>query len=242
MRLRTIPALAALAPLAALPLGAWTPRLHEAQTVKAVRMVPRRLALLLRAHPQILLEAARGQANDQPATVEDVASEFRTIQRMSKEGIGAENLVRELGVLAHLVQSLEDPSCTTGVTPLRDAFEAYADEKLPKLVVTREDFWALEGPLDPQPRLEAWAATKAERTKLLQGCVDATGKRLGPWDDLSLPFAQLQLSFSNSVHATANLWILLYRGWGAHLAAPRRSRSGPISGSLVFAPIPIYVF
>jgi hypothetical protein len=178
-------------------------------------MVPRRLSLLLRAHPQILLEAARGQANDQPATAADVESEFRTILRMSKEGVTAENLVRELGVLAHLVQSLNDPSCTTGVTPLRDAFEAYSDEKLPKLVVTRESFWALDAPLDPSSRLEEWAATKAARTRLLEGCVDATGKRLGPWDDLSLPFAQLQLSFSNSVHATANLWLLLYRQAGA---------------------------
>ena len=210
MKLRGLSAL-----LLAAPLAAWTPRLHEAATVKAVRMVPRRLSLLLRAHPQILLDAAKGQANDQPATAEDVASEFRTILRMSKEGIDAENLTRELGTLAHLVQSLDDPSCTTGVTPLRDTFEAYADEKLPKLVVTREPFWALTGPLDPDPKIQEWAAIKAQRTKLLEGCVDATGKRLGLWDDLSLPFAQLQLSFSNSVHATANLWLLLYRQAGS---------------------------
>ena len=212
--------------LLSMPLAAWTPRLHEAETVKAVRMVPRRLALLLRAHPQTLLEAAKGQANDQPATAEDVESEFRTILRMSKEGIGAEDLTRELGILAHLVQSMNDPSCTTGVTPLRDTFEAYADEKLPRLVVTKEPFWALEGPLDPAPKLQAWAARKAERTKQLEGCVDATGKRLGPWDDLSLPFAQLQLSFSNSVHATANLWLLLYRQAGALWPLPPDPESG----------------
>jgi len=201
--------------LLAAPLAAWTPRLHEAATIKAVRMAPRRLSLLLRAHPQVLLEAAKGQANDQPATAEDVESEFRTILRMSKEGISAEDLTRELGTLAHLVQSLHDPSCTTGVTPLRDTFEAYADEKFPKLVVTREPFWALDGPLDPASKLQDWSATKAQRTKLLEGCVDATGKRLGLWDDLSLPFAELQLSFSNSVHATANLWLLLYRQAGS---------------------------
>ena len=201
--------------LLAAPLAAWAPRLHEAETVKAVRMVPRRLSLFLRSHPQVLLEAARGQANDQPATAADVDSQFRTILRMSKEGASGEDLVRELGVLAHLVQSLNDPSCTTGVTPLRDAFEAYGEEKLPKLVVTREPFWALQGSPDPGPRIEAWAATKAARTRVLQNCVDASGKRLGPWDDLSLPFAQLQLAFSNSVHATANLWTLLYRQVGA---------------------------
>ena len=219
MKRRALLPLAFAAPLA-LPLSAWAPRLHEAMTVKAARMVPRRLSLLLRAHPQVLLEAARGQANDQPATAADVESEYRTILRMSKEGVGAEDLVRELGLLAHLTQSLNDPSCTSGVTPLRDAFEAYGDEKLPKLVVTREPFWALDAGPDPDAKIEAWAATKALRTQVLQGCVDATGKRLGPWDDLSLPFAQLQLSFSNSVHATANLWLLLYRQVGAAWPLP----------------------
>ncbi len=217
------------------PLAAWAPRVHEAETVKAVRMVPRRLSLMLRAHPQILLEAARGQANDQPATAADVASEFRTILRMSKEGVGAEDLVRELGVLAHLTQSLNDPSSTTGVTPLRDTFEAYADEKLLKLVVTKEPFWSLEGDLDPEPKLQAWAATKAARSQVLQGCVDATGKRLGPWDDLSLPFAELQLSFSNSVHATANLWILLYRQVGAFWPLPADPEA-PVLGSRTQVP------
>lgn len=207
------------APLA-MPLSAWPQRLHEAMTVKAARMVPRRLSLLLRAHPHELLDAARGQANDQPATAADVESEYRTVVRMSKEGVGAEDLVRELGLLAHLVQSLNDPSCTSGVTPLRDTFEAYADEKLPKLVVTREPYWALESGPDPDPKIEAWAATKALRTQQLQASVDATGKRLGPWDDLSLPFAMLQLSFSNSVHATANLWLLLYRQVGAAWPLP----------------------
>lgn len=221
MRLRVlVPVL-----VAAAPLPAWVPRLHEAMTVKAARMTPRRLSLLLRTHPQLLLDAARGQANDQPATAADVDSEYRTILRMSKEGIGAEALVRELGTLAHLVQSMEDPSCTTGVTPLRDTFEAYADEKLPKLLVTKEAFWALEGDPDPAERIQDWAATKAARTRLLEGCVDATGKRLGPWDDLSLPFAQLQLSFSNSVHATANLWLLLYRQVGALWPLPEDTES-----------------
>lgn len=227
-----LPLLAALlaAPIAssvASPLAAFTPRVHEAATVRAVRMVPRRLSLLLRAHPKVLLDAARGQSNDQPATAEDVMSEYRTILRMSKEGVGAEDLVRELGTLAHLVQSLQDPSCTTGVTPLRDTFEAYGDEKLPKLLVTKEAFWALDAPLDPGPKVQEWAATKAARNKLLAACVDANGKRLGPWDDLSLPFAQLQLSFSNSVHATANLWILLYRQAGAYWPLPPDPEAPP---------------
>jgi len=55
-------------------------------------------------------------------------------------------------------------------------------------------------------------AVKQERNRRLREHFDeGTGKRLGPWDDLSLPFAQMQLAFSNGVHATANLWILVWR-------------------------------
>ncbi|HJU84623.1 MAG TPA: hypothetical protein VJ600_10465 [Holophagaceae bacterium] len=211
MRLRVLPLF-----LLAGVLPAWTPRLHEAQTAKAVKMVPRRMAALLRDHPQELLEAARGKANDQPPSVDEVDSQYRTIVRMSQEdgGIRPADLARELGVLAHLVQALDDPSCTQGVTPLREAFEAYADEKLPKLVVTREPFWALSGPMEPKPVLQQWMAQKQARNRLLAASVDDSGKRVGPWDDLSIPFAQLQLSFSNGVNGTANLWILLYREVG----------------------------
>jgi hypothetical protein len=98
---------------------------------------------------------------------------------------------------------------------LRDTFETYADEKLPRLVVCREPFWALKAPLDPRPALLRWARTKYERNQaLLQAFDESTGRRVGPWDDLSLPFAQLQLSYSNGVHATANLWIQLWRAVG----------------------------
>ncbi|HJW09099.1 MAG TPA: hypothetical protein VJ483_05645 [Holophagaceae bacterium] len=202
--------------LAAAALPAWSPRVHEVQTAKAVKMLPKNLADLLRSQPQVLLDAAKGKANDQPPTVEEVDSQYRTILRLSLEegGVRAEDLVREMGTLAHMVQALQDPSCTSGVTPVREAFEAYADEKLGKLVVTRERFWALSGPTDPKPVLQHWMAQKMERNRTLASSVDPAGKRVGPWDDLSIPFAQLQLSFSNGVNATANVWILLYREVG----------------------------
>jgi hypothetical protein len=214
-----------------LPLAAWPTRLHEVQTAKAVKMVPRRLADLLRSQSAILLEAAKGKANDQPPTVEEVDSQYRTILRMSLEdgGVRAEDLVREMGTLAHMVQALHDPCCTTGVTPLRETFEAYAEEKLGKLVVTKERFWAMSGPSDPKPVLQQWMAQKKVRSELLASSVDAAGKRVGPWDDLSLPFAQLQLSFSNGVNGTANLWILLYREVGqAWPYPPEGTRSSNI--------------
>jgi hypothetical protein len=196
-------------------LFAWTPHLHEVQTAKALRLVPRRMAAFLRAYPQALVEAARGQSNEQPPTVEEIDSQFRTILRMSEEKARPQDLVRELARLAHLVQALHDPSCLEGVTPLREAFEAYAEERQSKLVVTNEPFWALTSEPDPKAKIQSWMDAKLIRNKKLRDHFDEDkAKRIGAWDDLSVPFAQLQLAFSGGIQATANLWILLYRATG----------------------------
>jgi hypothetical protein len=203
------------------PLAAWSPRAHEVQTAKAIRLLPKRMAVLLRAHPQALLEGARGVANDQPPTVEQVEAQFRTVLRLSEEHRRPEEIVRDLGVLAHQVQLLTDPSATEGMSPLRESFEAYADEKLAHLLVTQEPYWATTGSLDPATPLRQFLLVKLERSRLLREHFDeSTGKRIGPWDDLSLPFAQTQLAFSNGVHATANLWILIWRAAGDQWEIP----------------------
>jgi hypothetical protein len=207
--------------LASTSLGAWSPRVHETQTAKALRLVPHRMATLLRAHPQALLEGARGVANDQPPTVEQVEAQVRTILRLSEERRRPEDLVRDLGVLAHQVQLLTDPSALEGMSPLRESFEAYADEHLGHLLVTQEPYWAVTGSLDPAVPLRRFMATKQERHRRLREHFDeAQGRRIGPWDELSLPFAQLQLAFSNGVHATANLWILVWRAAGDQWELP----------------------
>lgn len=201
--------------LISLPLAAWTPKVHETLTAKSLRMIPRPMADFLRAHPQALREGAKGMANYDPPTAEAVEAQFRTVLRMSQEGRRPEDIVRDLAVLARMVQALQDPGCVAGTGPLRDQFETYADEKLPHLLVSREPYWALKAPLDPAPRLKAWESRRGERHLRLREHFDfAKGKRIGPWDDLSMPFAQLQLGFSNAVNATANIWILVYRAAG----------------------------
>ncbi len=202
-------------------LGAWSPRMHETQSVKAMRMIPRPMAAFLRAHREAFLEGARGVASYEPPTAEAVAAQFRTVVRMSEERRAPDDIARDLGVLARMVQALHDPSCRLGLDPLRLAFEAYADQKLPNLLVTSEPFWAVKGELDPTPRLAAWHDQKLRRHQHLLGHFDLQkGQPVGPWDDLSVPFAQLQLSFSNGIHATANLWILLWRNCGDAWALP----------------------
>jgi len=206
------------------PAWAWSPRVHEAQTAKAIRLLPRGMAAFLRTYPQALLEGARGVANDQPPTVEQVEAQFRTVLRISEEHHRPEEIARDLGVLAHQVQLLTDPSAMEGVSPLREHFEAYADEHFAYLLVTQEPYWAVTGSLDPGPPLRRWLALKQERNRRLRECFDeGTGRRVGPWDELSLPFAQMQLAFSSGVHATANLWILVWRAAGDQWEIPPES-------------------
>ncbi len=201
--------------LAPLCLLAWTPRIHEAQTQVAARMIPAPMSALLAAYPDALKEGARGVGNDPPPTAEDVEDQYERILAVSEAHKNPRELVGELGRLAHLVQEITAPGSTLGVDPLRESFEAYAEERLNMLVVTREPFWSVKADLDPKPKLLEWARLKYHRhDQLLEHFDFKKGRRLGQWDELSVPFALLQLSYSNGVQATANIWILIYRATG----------------------------
>ena len=204
-------------------LLAWTPRTHEAQTKVAMKMVPAPMAALLAAHSEALKEGARGVGNDPPPTAEDVEDQFGRVLAVSESHKHSRELVLELGRLAHMVQELTAPGSSLGVDPLRTSFEAYAEERQKILVVTQEPFWSLKADLDPKSKLLTWAKLKYHRHEQLMSHFDLkTGRRAGVWDDLSVPFALLQLSFSNGVHATANIWILAYRATGDLWAIPPR--------------------
>ncbi len=224
-----------LACLLSAPLPAWSPRVHEAQTRLALRMVPARLLEVLKPHQAALLGSARGLANDQPPTVEDVEEQFLRIVALSEAKAPPDRMARELGVLAHQIQLLSDPSVTHGVTALREFFEAYTDGRFKDLVLTREPFWAAKAPLDPRPPLLQLAKVKYERHGSLAEHFDAaTGRSVGPWDELSVPYAQMQLAFSTGVNATANMWTLLWRAVGDLWENPRardlREPSGAAGG------------
>ncbi len=197
------------------PLGAWTPRFHEAQTRMALSRIPTRMATELRKHSEALLEGARGMPRDQIPTVEELDAQYQKVLQLSEERRAFSTIARELGVLAHMVQLLTDPSCLRGITSLRVEFESFAEQNLRNLVLTEEPYWAVTGPLDPLPRMKGLFQTKTERLAALDACYDERyRKRLVPWDELSVPFALLQLGYSQGVHATANLWILVYRAVG----------------------------
>lgn len=196
-------------------LAAWSPKVHETQTQLATGLIPTRMAAFLQRHAAELALGARGTPSDQPPTVEDVEEQFLRVLRLSEQKRRSPQLVRELGTLAHMVQLLIDPSATAGMTPLRERFQDYGDEHLHRLVVSREPFWAVAAPLDPRPALLSWSSTKWDRHRhLLEHFDMQAGTPRGSWDLLSVPFAQLQLSFSNGVNATANVWIQTWRAAG----------------------------
>lgn len=208
--------------LTALPALAWSPDFHEAQTTKAMKLLPQGMASFLATHQREVMAAARGQGNDQVPTVEAVEDQFRKIVELSEERKRPERIARELGTLAHQVQLLMDPSAIQGTSPLREAFMTYGDEKVPRLALSIEPFWSVTAPLDPRPRLLAWARTKYERHEALATCFDTgRNRRIGTWDELSVPFAMLQLSFSNGINATANIWIQLWRAVGDEWDLPQ---------------------
>jgi hypothetical protein len=202
-------------------LWSWSPIFHEVQTKLASRMVPAPMAALLHAQRAVLLQAGRGQSSDEPPTVEQVVEQFNRILALSEGRLSQRQLAHELGILAHMVQVLTDPGATQGVTPLRTIFSDYADENLGRMILTRQPAWAVTASIDPKPKILAWTREKFDRHALLLDHFDQQrNARIGDWDELSMPFAQLQLSFSGGVHATANLWILLWRAAGDRWLLP----------------------
>jgi hypothetical protein len=207
-------------------LWSWSPIFHEVQTKLASRMVPAPMAALLHAQRAMLLESGRGQSSDEPPTVEQVEGQFQRIITLSEGSPSQRQLVGELGTLAHMVQVLLDPGATHGVTPLRATFTDYGDENLGRMVLSRQPAWAVNSSLDPKPQILSWTREKFGRHGVLIEHFDQErNARLGVWDELSLPFAQLQLSFSDGVHATANLWVLLWRAVGERWPVPVEHRA-----------------
>nr|WP_320133644.1 hypothetical protein [uncultured Holophaga sp.] len=190
----------------------------------ALGLAPKGMQQFMVQHPYALLEGARGIPNDQVPTVEEVEDQFQRILSYSENKRHPETIVKELGVLAHMIQLLTDPSASRGVTPLREDFEGYADQQARYMVVTTQPDWAVKGPIDPRAFLLEAARIKFQRHALLLTQFDeSTRQRTTKWDQLSLPFAQLQLSFSEGVHGTASLWILAWRAVGELWISPEIS-------------------
>jgi hypothetical protein len=203
---------------AILPAGhcrAWSPKVHALQTAQARRLVPAKMARFLEGHEAALMEAGRGADNAAVPTPEAVEAQFHKILELSEGGGPPREIARELGSLANMAQLLTDPSATAGFTFVRRELSGLADEHCKNLVAVREPLFAAKGAPSPRAALQAWDRTKYERFRVLSAHIDPkTGARLGSWDTLSVPFAQMQLGFSAGVNATANMWIFAWRAAG----------------------------
>jgi hypothetical protein len=173
------------------------------------------MARFLDQYESVLMEAAGGVGNAVVPTPEEVEEQFHKVLDASEAGRPAREIVRELGRLANMAQLLTDPSSTAGFTFVRSAMSEYADGHLKDLVAVREPLFAARGDHGVRAAVHVWDRVKYERFRALSAHVDpATGARVGSWDALSVPFAQMQLGFSAGVGATANLWIFAWRAVG----------------------------
>jgi len=206
-----------------LPCVAWSPKVHALQISLAKGLIPKAMAKFMDQHAGVLSEAGRGIGNSVVPTPEDVESQFIKIIKISEAGGQSREIVHELGRLGNMVQLLTDPSATVGgVTPTRWLMSNFADEHYKKLVAVREPLFAAKGEIDPRSALQTWDRVKYERYRLLAAYVNNdTGAKIGTWDTLSVPFAQMQLGFSAGVNATANIWIFAWRAVGDLWVSPK---------------------
>jgi len=205
-----------VAVLASMPCASWSPKVHALQTGLAKGLIPKAMVRFMDQHVGVLAEAGRGIGNSVVPTPEDVESQFIKVVKISEAGRSSREIVHELGRLGNMVQLLTDPSATVGgVTPMRWLMSNFADEHYKKLVAVREPLFAAKGEINPRAALQTWDSAKYERYRLLIDYVDnKTGTKIGNWDTLSVPFAQMQLGFSAGVNATANMWIFTWRAVG----------------------------
>jgi hypothetical protein len=177
------------------------------------------MANFLDQHNAALFEASAKVGSIQAPTPEDVEQQFDKVVKMSEGGKPPKEIVHELGRLAIMVQLMTDPSVTGGLTSVQRTFSAFADEHFDKLAAARESLIAAKGELDPRPTIHAWSRQKYERYRILASHINpSTGAKIGTWDTLSVPFAQMQLGFSSGINATANIWIYAWRAAGEYWA------------------------
>jgi len=215
MNLHGITILAAV--VAGLPCAAWSPKVHSMQTSLAKGIIPRGMANFLDQHPAALIEACKRVDRLQAPTPEEVEQQFDKVVKMSHDGKPPAEIVYELGVLASMIQLLTDPSVTGGLTHVQRTFSAFTDEHFDKLAASKEPLFAARGERNPRSAIHAWTRQKYERYRLLTNHVNPnTGEKIGTWDTLSVPFAQMQLGFSTGINATANIWIYAWRAAGGY--------------------------
>jgi hypothetical protein len=178
-------------------------------------LIPNAMSEFLDRHAQSLSDSFARSDNIPAPTPEEVEQQFLKVIAISESGKPAKEIVIELGRLAVMAQLLTDPSATSGLTLARRTFSDYADEHFSKLVAAREPLVAGKGSVDPRPAIQGWTKVKYERYSSLASHINLdTGARIGTWDTLSVPFAQMQVGFSAGVNATATIWIYAWRAAG----------------------------
>lgn len=238
--------LVALALLPALPAAAWTPRTQATIAGEAAALAPPDLARQIERHRRAYRQGVAepfgdgdpGRHSAAPGGLlpQVVVAEAARAVTMIEQHRPFEDVVRQLGVLAHYVADLGFPLNTADDDPREGDYFAdyarYVESTEPRLPLV---FYGLLPGLEGRGDLVPLVAAGVERGRGLYPLVGREYRRIGfasgrgRFDDRSTAFGVGSLAFSHAVTdvARALRWVWLSAGGGD-------PRSGlPVAGDIV---------
>ncbi|HEX2162629.1 MAG TPA: hypothetical protein VHM02_01630 [Thermoanaerobaculia bacterium] len=230
-----------LALLPALPAAAWTPSTQQAIAAEGAALAPPDLARQIEKHPRAYRQgvadpfadgdAARHSAAADGRLAETIVAEARRAVAMIEGHQPFEDVVRQLGVLAHYVADLNDPLAASDADPREGEYFAdyarYLESAEPRLPLV---FYGLLPGLERRGDLAPLVAAGVERGRELYPMVGREYRRIGfasgrgLFDDRSTAFGVGSLAFSHAVTdvAQALRWVWLQAGGGDPRGLPER--------------------
>ncbi|HUO86542.1 MAG TPA: hypothetical protein VM617_04060 [Thermoanaerobaculia bacterium] len=217
----------------ALPAVAWTPRTQSTIAEEAAALAPPDLARQIDRHRRAYLQGVADPFADRDPDRHSAAPGGRLAEVVVAEAAVAvamieahrpfEDVVRQLGALAHYVADLDSPLGAADDDPREaDYFADYAhylEATEPRLPLV---FYGLRPGLERRADLAPLAAASIERSRALYPLVGREYRRIGfasgrrRFDDRSTAFGVASLAFSHAVTdvALALRWVWLRAGGG----------------------------
>jgi len=216
-------ALLATAASWALPAAAWSPASQETVAVEAAKMAPPDLARQLERRRDVFLEGVRS------AFLEDAERHFknsdgtgtldRTIFLESDAAVKAirdlgpfDEVVRQLGVVAHYVADLNNPLNTSGTDGDEARYFAdylrYVQQVEPRFALV---FYTTEPVVESRSELKTLIGRALYRGRALYPLIGAEYRRIGfasgigRFDDRSTAFGAAAVAFSHAVSDVARV-------------------------------------
>jgi len=217
--------------LVALSANAWTPAADRVIAIRAARLAPRDLRLLLdRLQRQYLEGIARGLAEEgvdihHHHLRQRIESETKKTIVMLRTGQPMDEIVRRLGILAHLVGDANNPfhvGADTELEPSRSDFEHYFEERLGHFPTV---FYGLDLRLGVV--LDRTFARSARLAPLMNEEYFRGGARrtARDFDDRSTAFGVASICYSHAVTDLVSIYYYIWREAGGDVRSAPSMRT-----------------